>query len=114
SEVKLVESKQGLFNVLEAAGGPVNVGIGALILVAILTLIFRRREDDEVISVPMDPELFIDEPVSQMDSEPQTIRQVATSTPPTPDQTAVTSTAATELLSKEEMAFDSELDELEF
>lgn len=113
-EVKLVEPERGLFDVLEAAGGPVNVGIGALILVAILALIFRRREEDKIISVPMDPELFIDEPVSQMDSEPQTIRRSATTSPPTPDQTAVISAAATELISEQEKGFDTMLEELEF
>ncbi len=113
-EVKLVEPEQGLFSVLEAAGGPLNVGIGALVLIAILIVIFRRREDEEIISVPMDPELFVDEPVMAMDVEPQTIRQSAPSMLPTPDQTAAASTAATELFSEQEEGFESMLEELEF
>jgi hypothetical protein len=49
-----------------------------------------------------------------MDTEPQTIRRSATTSPPTPDQTAVISAAATELISEQEKGFDTMLEELEF
>jgi hypothetical protein len=71
TQLTLTEEEKTLGSILESAGGIVNISIGFVIAIGVLALIFRpRKEDEEVLGVPMDRELFFDAPKVEPISQP--------------------------------------------
>jgi len=77
TQLILVEEEKTLGSILESAGGIVNLSIGFVIAIGVLALIFRpRKEDEEVLGVPMDRELFFDSP--KVEPIPETFVNIQT------------------------------------
>jgi hypothetical protein len=94
----LTEEERTLGSILESAGGIVNISIGFVIAIGVLALIFRpRKEDEEVLGVPMDRELFFDAPEVEPISQPLVNIQTP-ATAATPGQRKSLLAAAEDLL----------------
>jgi hypothetical protein len=97
TQLTLTEEERTLGSILESAGGIVNLSIGFVIAIGVLALIFRpRKEDEEVLGVPMDRELFFDAPQVEPISEP--LVNIQTPAAATPGQRKSLLAAAEDLL----------------
>lgn len=98
TQLTLTEEERTLGSILESAGGIVNLSIGFVIAIGVLALIFRpRKEDEEVLGVPMDRELFFDAPEVEPISQPLVNVQTP-ATAATPGQRKSLLAAAEDLL----------------
>ena len=85
TQLTLTEDERTLGSILESAGGIVNLSIGFVIAIGVLALIFRpRKEDEEVLGVPMDRELFFDSP--QVEPIPEHLVNIQTPVAEAPSQ----------------------------
>lgn len=69
ASISLQPEEQGLNSILQAAGGPLNISLGILVIIIISVLVIKFRKGEEYVeTVPMDRELF-DEGPNDIDSQ---------------------------------------------